>query len=99
MASDYLLEIDGIKGESRDDKHKDTLEIESFSLGATTRVLPRRRRRRGGQGQLPGHPLHDAREQGQSASHARPVRPGSTSRRRCCSFGKQGGDQQEYYKA
>jgi type VI secretion system secreted protein Hcp len=35
MASDYLLEIDGIKGESRDDKNKDTLEIESFSWGAT----------------------------------------------------------------
>src|SRR5688572_29764033 len=35
MASDYLLELDGIKGESRDDKHKDTLEIESFSWGAT----------------------------------------------------------------
>lgn len=34
MASDYLLELDGIKGESRDDKHKDTLEIESFSWGA-----------------------------------------------------------------
>jgi type VI secretion system secreted protein Hcp len=35
MASDYLLEIDGIKGESRDDKIKDTLEIESFSWGVT----------------------------------------------------------------
>jgi type VI secretion system secreted protein Hcp len=35
MASDYLLMIEGIKGESRDEKHKDTLEIESFSWGAT----------------------------------------------------------------
>jgi type VI secretion system secreted protein Hcp len=35
MPSDYLLEIDGIKGESRDDKHKDTIEVESFSWGAT----------------------------------------------------------------
>lgn len=34
-ASDYLLEIDGIKGESFDKKHKDTIEIESFSWGAT----------------------------------------------------------------
>jgi type VI secretion system secreted protein Hcp len=34
-ASDYLLEIDGIKGESSDKKHKDTIEIESFSWGAT----------------------------------------------------------------
>jgi type VI secretion system secreted protein Hcp len=35
MASDYLLEIDGIKGESNDSKHKGTIEIESFSWGAT----------------------------------------------------------------
>jgi len=35
MASDYLLEIDGIKGESKDSKHPNTIEIESFSWGAT----------------------------------------------------------------
>jgi type VI secretion system secreted protein Hcp len=35
MPSDYLLEIDGIKGESSDDKHKGTIEVESFSWGAT----------------------------------------------------------------
>jgi type VI secretion system secreted protein Hcp len=35
MASDYLLEIDGIKGESQDKKHKDTIEVESFSWGAS----------------------------------------------------------------
>ena len=34
MASDYLLEIDGIKGESKDDKHPGSIEIESFSWGA-----------------------------------------------------------------
>ena len=34
MASDYLLEIEGIKGESKDSKHPDTIEIESFSWGA-----------------------------------------------------------------
>lgn len=34
-ASDYLLEIDGIKGESKAEKHKDAIEIESFSWGAT----------------------------------------------------------------
>ncbi len=28
--SDYLLTLDGIKGESTDDKHKDTIHIESF---------------------------------------------------------------------
>ena len=35
MASDYVLKIDGIKGESTDSKHKDEIEIESFSWGAT----------------------------------------------------------------
>ena len=35
MASDYLLKIEGIKGESTDAKHKDEIEIESFSWGAT----------------------------------------------------------------
>ncbi len=35
MATDFLLMIDGIKGESQQDKHKDEIEIESFSWGAT----------------------------------------------------------------
>jgi type VI secretion system secreted protein Hcp len=35
VASDYLLKIEGIKGESSDSKHKDEIEIESFSWGAT----------------------------------------------------------------
>ena len=33
MASDYLLEIDGIKGESSDRDHKGSIEVESFSWG------------------------------------------------------------------
>lgn len=33
MASDFLLEIDGIKGESQDSKHKGTIELASFSWG------------------------------------------------------------------
>lgn len=35
MATDYLLEIEGIKGESQDDKHKEKIEIHSFSWGVT----------------------------------------------------------------
>jgi len=35
MASDYFLKIDGIKGESPDAKHKDEIQILSFSWGAT----------------------------------------------------------------
>ena len=35
MATDYLLEIEGIKGESQDEKHKEKIEIHSFSWGVT----------------------------------------------------------------
>jgi type VI secretion system secreted protein Hcp len=34
-AVDYFLKIDGIQGESRDDRHKDEIDIESFSWGET----------------------------------------------------------------
>jgi type VI secretion system secreted protein Hcp len=32
---DYFLKIEGIQGESRDAKHKDQIELESFSWGET----------------------------------------------------------------
>ena len=35
VASDYLLKLEGIKGDSLDAKHRDEIEIESFSWGAT----------------------------------------------------------------
>ena len=34
-AVDYFLKIDGIQGESRDDRHKDEIDVESFSWGET----------------------------------------------------------------
>jgi type VI secretion system secreted protein Hcp len=34
-AVDFFLKIDGIKGESVDDKHKDEITIESYSFGAS----------------------------------------------------------------
>ncbi|HXV39253.1 MAG TPA: type VI secretion system tube protein Hcp [Nitrosopumilaceae archaeon] len=34
-AVDYFLKIDGVEGESTDDKHKGQIEIESWSWGAT----------------------------------------------------------------
>jgi len=33
MAVDMFLKLDGIKGESKDDKHKDEIHIETFSWG------------------------------------------------------------------
>lgn len=35
MASDYLLEIDGIKGESKDKQIKEPIEVQSFSWGVS----------------------------------------------------------------
>ena len=35
MAVDYFLKIDGIDGESQDDKHKDWIEVLSFSVGTS----------------------------------------------------------------
>lgn len=34
MAVDYFLKLDGIQGESTDSKHKDQIELASFSWGA-----------------------------------------------------------------
>lgn len=34
-AVDYFLKIDGIKGESKDDKHRDEIEVLSWSWGET----------------------------------------------------------------
>jgi type VI secretion system secreted protein Hcp len=34
-AVDYFLKIDGVDGESTDDKHKGEIELESFSFGMT----------------------------------------------------------------
>jgi type VI secretion system secreted protein Hcp len=35
MPTDYFLKIDGIPGESQDHKHKDEIELSSFSWGET----------------------------------------------------------------
>ena len=40
MAFDAFLKIDGIPGESTDDKHKDWIEILSFSYGVTQKRSP-----------------------------------------------------------
>ena len=38
MAVDYFLKFDGIKGESADAKHKDEIDIESWSWGASNAI-------------------------------------------------------------
>ena len=41
-AVDYFLKFDGIKGESADVKHKDEIDVESWSWGETHPVPPER---------------------------------------------------------
>ena len=85
-ASDYLLEIDGIKGESKDAKHKDTIEIFVLQLGRDELLALEDahvgRRRRRGQGADAGHPLRQGGRQVLAGAVQALRRPGSTSRRR-----------------
>ena len=65
MASDIFAKIGDIKGESLDAKHKDEIEVLSWSWGVqqTRHHGPRRRRRRG-QGELQRLQLHAPHRQG-----------------------------------
>ncbi len=40
MATDYFLQISGIPGESQDDKHKDWIEVTSWSWGESRPAAP-----------------------------------------------------------
>ena len=67
-AGDYFLKIDGIQGKSRDDRHKDEIDIESFSWGGDAERHFCRRRRRGSRQSLnAGFPFHHASEKASSA--------------------------------
>ena len=65
MASDIFAKIGDIKGESLDAKHKDEVEVLSWSWGVQQSGIdgPRRRRRRG-QGELQRLQLHASHRQG-----------------------------------
>ena len=51
MAVHYFLEIDGIPGESKDAKHKDELDVETWSWGETA-IAPPSGRGGGGAGKV-----------------------------------------------
>ncbi len=98
MAADFLLEIDGIKGESNDSKHKDTIEIESFSWGASNQGSFAAGGG-GGAGKVNFQDIHFTTK----------VNKGSPMLIKACATGqhlkkavlyvrKGGGDQQEFYK-
>jgi len=97
MASDYLLEIDGIKGESSDSKLKDSIEIQSFSWGATN-AGSSAAGGGGGAGKVSLQDLHFTT----SVSVASPLlllfcATGQHIKKATLHVRKQGGDQETYY--
>ena len=98
MASDFLLEIDGIKGESQDSKHKETIEIESFSWGASNSGS-HSAGMGGGSGKVSLQDLHCTA----NVSKASPVLflkccTGEHIKKAVLHVRKQGKEQQEFYK-
>ena len=98
MASDFLLKIDGVPGESNQDKHKGEIEVGSFSWGAAQQGSMSA----GGGGGAGKASMHDL-------SFSAPVSKASPVLFQKCATGehikkalltvrKAGKNQQEYYK-
>lgn len=98
MASDYLLEVEGIKGESQDSKHKDHIDILSFSWGCINTGASSH----GGGGGAGKAEFGDANFT-KKADVASPklmlaCATGQHIKKATLHVRKAGGDQQEYYK-
>ena len=99
MASDYLLEIDGIKGESHDSKHEGTIEIESFSWGVSQGALSVGSGAGGGAGKATFQDIHfTTRLSSASPELFLTCATGQHIKKAVLHVRKAGGDQQEYYK-
>jgi type VI secretion system secreted protein Hcp len=100
MASrDYFLEIDGIKGESTDAKHKEQLDIESFSWGATNAgSFSQATGVGGGTGKVNFQDLHCTKQVDKSSPLlAKACATGQHIKQALLTVRKAGGQQQEYY--
>jgi type VI secretion system secreted protein Hcp len=97
MASDYLLEIEGIKGESNDSKHKGTIEIDSFSWGETNSGA-HATGGGGGAGKVHFQDIHFTTGVNKSSPLLMlACATGQHIKKAQLFVRKQGGDQQEYY--
>jgi type VI secretion system secreted protein Hcp len=97
MATDFLLEIDGIKGESGDGKLKDNIEIESFSWGASN-AGSHASGGGGGAGKVSFQDLHFTTHVGKASPLLMlACATGQHIKKAVLHVRKQGGDQQEYY--
>jgi len=98
-ASDYLLEIDGIKGESSDQKHKDTIEISSFSWGASNPTRSSGSGGGGGAGKVVFQDLHfNAPVNRSSPLLFKRAVTGEHIKKATLFVRKAGGEQQDYMK-
>jgi type VI secretion system secreted protein Hcp len=98
MATDFLLMIEGIKGESQQDKHQDEIEIESFSWGATQQGS-HGSGGGGGAGKVSFQDLHFTSRVGKhSPLLVKACATGQHIKKAVLTVRKSGGDQQEYYK-
>ena len=97
MATDFLLELDGIKGESSDSKLKDTIELESFSWGVSN-AGSHAGGGGGGAGKASFQDLHFTTHVGKASPLLMlACATGQHIKKAVLHVRKQGGDQQEYY--
>jgi len=97
MATDFLLEIDGIKGESQDAKHKETIEVDSFSWGVSN-AGSQSAGSGGGSGKASFQDIHFTSSVGKaSATIALSCASGKHISKAVLYVRKQGEDQQDYY--
>jgi type VI secretion system secreted protein Hcp len=97
MASDFLLEIDGIKGESKDKAHKDTIEVDSFSWGISN-AGSHASNSGGGAGKASFQDIHFTSSVGKaSANLALSCANGKHIKKAVLYVRKQGENQQDYY--
>ena len=98
MSSDFLLEIEGIKGESTDHKHAGTIEIESFSWGASN-PGSFAGGGGGGSGKVTFQDIHyTSRVNKASPLLAKACATGQHIKKAVLFVRKSGGDAQDYYK-
>jgi type VI secretion system secreted protein Hcp len=97
MASDFLLEIDGIKGESKDSKHKDTIEVDSFSWGISN-AGSHASNAGGGAGKASFQDIHFTSSVGKASTNlALFCATGKHIKKAVLFVRKQGDKQQDYY--
>jgi len=99
MAVDYFLKIDGVDSESTDSKHKNEIDVESFSWGATQTGASSARGAGAGAGKVSMQDFHFVMK----VNKASPIlmlscATGKHIKAATLTCRKAGGDQQEYMK-